>query len=342
VESETTVVAAHLGRTAILASEVAKAASNAGASGTCEAAVERPTPVAASTRFDWCWMPAVRVETLTIEDGKEVVTGTAFVDVVDHMYWTRSSRSWHAEQGFLEASNPPPTGELKAVPLEAEAENTCSGGCKVTSGGNYSLTVPRQPEGPATKKIDLAAPGSGTMLGHLQAVWSFVTPSGPAEPPVDSTSAPVRCDSLPRNTAPNGCVDPDIVPTYVLSSVALPDIARFDAKQIRAHTSWHVLQRTTDPARIKANRKSACRGFVPINGPGKPKDSCDEFPYASTLQGPGMTEHVPLPENTKQGGNLGNFYTSNRLITEDKFCIEISPPLPGLSLPSCPPSMVFS
>jgi hypothetical protein len=308
-------------------------------SGASEALPEGRNPATAYTRFDWCSIATYVVSTLVVEDGEKTVTGTARVTVAEHAYWSRSSRSWDAQQVLLEGSEATATGDLKVATLEAEAQNTCTGGCKVTSGRAYVRAVPREPASPAGEAIALTAPGSGTVVDHLHSVWTFVTPSGPAEPPATMTTAPVRCDSLRGNISLNGCVDPEVVPTYTLSSVNYPNIALFDAAQIRAHPSWQVLQRTTDGARIDANRRAACRGFKHGKLPGGQKDSCDEFPYASTLQGPGRTEHVDLDENSAQGRDLGGFYTSNRLITGDKFCVQVSPPLPGLALPSCPPSI---
>jgi hypothetical protein len=59
--------------------------------------------------------------------------------------------------------------------------------------------------------------------------------------------------------------------------------------------------------RPNPNRNSACRGWV---APPPPNTSCDEYPYASTLEGGAnaSTMGVPPAEQSTQGGVLSIFY----------------------------------
>ncbi|KAK3578784.1 hypothetical protein CHS0354_030200 [Potamilus streckersoni] len=71
------------------------------------------------------------------------------------------------------------------------------------------------------------------------------------------------------------------------------------------------LQRITDKNQIRKNRRLAC-GSVKCSGS---KNSCDEYPFASTSQGGAgsTTMCVALSENNSQGGQLAVFYRKNKV-----------------------------
>ena len=178
------------------------------------------------------------------------------------------------------------------------------------------------PETPvvATEKVEVTSPGTATATSRLKATWAYTAMAIPAVPPLDSTTVGVRCDSQPGYRYPNGCANPAFTPTYVLSSARYPSIAKFDKAQLARHPRLRTLTRAT-PQQLKANRRAACKGFEPE----RKGDSCDEFPYASTVQGGqgAAQEHVNKAENKAQGGNLVGFYTANRLHYGERFHIEV-------------------
>ena len=71
------------------------------------------------------------------------------------------------------------------------------------------------------------------------------------------------------------------------------------------------LQRTTNPSQIRRNRRqSGCRRLGRRTG-----YNCDEYPFASSLQGGSgaVVKLVPIRENSVQGGMLAAFYRRNNI-----------------------------
>jgi hypothetical protein len=143
----------------------------------------------------------------------------------------------------------------------------------------------------------------------------------------------IQCDSESGQVAVGGCVHDEFVPTYVLHKADYPDVWAGDRDAINvAHkpTTLHRLIDGKDPSgrTRQQNHDITCAGFVP-NGI---LDSCDEYPYASTLEGGngtpggGHTWHVPLTQNSLHGSqDLGLFYTDNRLFNGEKFNVVLDP-----------------
>jgi hypothetical protein len=86
-------------------------------------------------------------------------------------------------------------------------------------------------------------------------------------------------------------------------------------------------------------RRDACkklRGTARVPGRPKPKDpavkkwSCDEYPYATTLQGgiDSRAAWVPQIEQESQGGQLSRFHAENNLVAGSCFWVETRVP-PG-------------
>ncbi|WP_206751350.1 polymorphic toxin-type HINT domain-containing protein [Cryobacterium psychrophilum] len=106
-------------------------------------------------------------------------------------------------------------------------------------------------------------------------------------------------------------------PVLLIDSLRVPNIARNVQDALNAgHPS--VLNRTTNPLKIKANRSAACAGFC---GPG----STDEYPFASTVQGGvgARVRGVPLAEQRVQGGILSRFYKLNNIGPGDPFEVKV-------------------
>lgn len=140
-----------------------------------------------------------------------------------------------------------------------------------------------------------------------------------------------RCDDLP-NKFGAGCVDPRGAAFVVFDATANPKVQSVAAHvydAIRTLPSrWgspfgKALIRTTDPARRNANRAVACRDLVVPAG-----QECDEFPFATTVQGgdgaaPGdrSARAVPGPANKSQGGTIQNSYDYYRVLDNGEFLV---------------------
>jgi Deoxyribonuclease NucA/NucB len=77
----------------------------------------------------------------------------------------------------------------------------------------------------------------------------------------------------------------------------------------------------------RAKYAAACgTGNFTITYPGK--GSCDEYPFASTLEGgvDARTEEVPVREQDCQGGTLSTAYRYQNITTGTKFLVVISNP----------------
>ena len=84
-----------------------------------------------------------------------------------------------------------------------------------------------------------------------------------------------------------------------------------------------VLNRTTDRAEIRRNRREALRGQSAA-GPGQ---SLDEYPFASCAQGGAgaCVRPVPAGENHTQGGDLGAFYSRYNIRHGDPYRVRVVP-----------------
>lgn len=151
-----------------------------------------------------------------------------------------------------------------------------------------------------------------------------------------------------------GCVSPGYVSVLVYPRSGLyPEVARHigdaQASGLRgAYPNGTPLTRLTNAALVDRNRATAC----PSSYPRPAGKSCDEYPFASTNQGastggggprtfsycsitlgqPGSTGAtgysvcmVNATQNSGAGTALGQFYNSNRAISNDPFRVWISP-----------------
>lgn len=81
-----------------------------------------------------------------------------------------------------------------------------------------------------------------------------------------------------------------------------------------------LLTRVTSKDIINNNRKNAC-GNVKC----PKKESCDEYPFASTKEGGNgaITRCVPVSEQNSQGGTLSVFYKKNSIKDGSQFNVEV-------------------
>jgi Deoxyribonuclease NucA/NucB len=106
------------------------------------------------------------------------------------------------------------------------------------------------------------------------------------------------------------------LPVFVVDSKKTPAIATHVRAALAAGHP-RVLTRAAGP-RQRANRRAAC-GHWPQGS----RLSCDEYPFASTLQGGrnASIAGVPRVEQRRQGGALRAFYPKERVRVGDQFLV---------------------
>jgi hypothetical protein len=106
------------------------------------------------------------------------------------------------------------------------------------------------------------------------------------------------------------------LPVFVVDTRRTPAIAAH-IRTAQAAGKPAILHRVVP--RPRDRRPGACRGW---RGPA----SCDEYPFASTLEGgPGKASiaGVPLWEQRRQGGDLLGFYRRHRIGNGDAFVVVV-------------------
>lgn len=114
----------------------------------------------------------------------------------------------------------------------------------------------------------------------------------------------------------------DGLPFVVLDAEKLPFIAA------NIKTAWEegrpgILTRGGNEV-IKGNRQAACGRFTPAY----PQGSCDEYPFASSLEGGASARlaEVPRRENSCQGGSLNAAYRRNGIKVGDRYGVMLKNP----------------
>ena len=105
---------------------------------------------------------------------------------------------------------------------------------------------------------------------------------------------------------------------FVVESKATPAIAEH-VRAAQAAGQPRVLTRASG-ARQRANRRAACGQW-----PRGSTLSCDEYPFASTLEGGrgASIAGVPRVEQRRQGGALRAFYAKERVRVGDEFLVVV-------------------
>lgn len=187
--------------------------------------------------------------------------------------------------------------------------------------------------------ISISSQIVNVFMFHPLAVGTGTT----AEDGINNRLGPVRCDSgvgLVFGGRPTpGCVFPEFTPTLVLNETPgkapAPLHAAFvaDAQNRLPGRLGHPgsglpLHRQSNKVVRDDNRTEACKGFVARTPPGTDLalvDSCDEYPYAGTLESkPGVTQigHVPNGDNGNAGSQYSSFIRAVRLIAGDAFYVD--------------------
>jgi hypothetical protein len=188
-----------------------------------------------------------------------------------------------------------------------------------------------------------------------QSVLTATIPGAP-DASLSSNASGFRCDAAPYviNTfAGEGCVF-DWVTEAIHYSVSSPDqgetanhiyqaennpgstVPTFPGKVIPGAPGTQPLHRIMEQDWIDANRtdaQAACNQYFPgYTSQGK---QCDEFPFATTLEGAAFRAAsfsvLPIdgPDNLSAGASLGNFSSGRRILGatdhRDPFFVQIDP-----------------
>lgn len=250
--------------------------------------------------------------------------------VIDQQISTKHTRSTFSETltyTFLSAS-----GNWSGALLNQWVG--CSSGCQASSS---TLPLGRSIFVPSTYNAYVTYPTQTTTVNYFQPVYELTL--GPA--PINGLRwfAPVvRCDKNIARGASSGCVFYDVEPIMgTMQHSVIPHIAR-NIERIQQAGPNHYgripdgrpLQRTRDDRIRTANRNRSC---PPPHGRPSPNSqwNCDEYPFASTLQGASRTtypdwgsEWVLKSQNDRQGGFINGFYWQSRVLDGEEFWVHVN------------------
>lgn len=316
------------------------------------------------TRFDECseqgW-----IFTALDANGKNIGQATLIVDQdmileASSLLFVENDRITYSRATgyFLE---PPPPGFTQGVTFLP----SCSAPCQLVSFPGEFPTTPGEVESfPVT--FELAALPGTSLTTNVSYTMTLAAPGARSDNVARwSNPAPVRCDNgVAPGAAAGGCVFPGFTPTVVLPAsvygTAAVNVA-IGETFLRGNPGYLTPLHRGDPNKRQGNMDAICdstffRSFLLV-----PNDSCDEYPFASTLESggqvPGLTGvncletiplidsgvwsawflnapagqqcergHVPLAQNTAVGqSGLSPFYGANRMILGDAFFVQATP-----------------
>ncbi|MFF9706782.1 NucA/NucB deoxyribonuclease domain-containing protein [Streptomyces griseofuscus] len=217
------------------------------------------------------------------------------------------------------------TGDANISGLTLSLSVSCGGSCKASVAGLRGIPVKIGEKAQGTVTFS----DSTTTQHRTKASYSFAPSPGFSGPGIRETSPEFRCDNLIGGQGA-GCVFPGYIPTMT-SMATLPNIAA-NIRRIQAAGPSHFgrkadgkpLTRSTNPKVESNNRKVAC----PSSRKRPAGKSCDEYPFAKTNQGASLSKQpdwgwawVPASEQNSQGGRVGAFWKSDRVLDGDPFWV---------------------
>jgi hypothetical protein len=297
------------------------------------------------------------------------VVGTADADLTDiqftddgdrEIFVTQTIGNWHV------------VGDMNEISLTADA--TCSaaagsGPCNTLFGVPTTQLIDEWAlEGTSTNFYSFEQPntsGTGTdLLSHANLSWHLTVTGGENGPVTrDGPNSAVRCDAasyLIHSGSGNGCVFSWApIQTWVIHRSSTPQSAQniFLAqtnpgatqppsafKFIAGTPATGPLRRTANATLIDSHRntaQAACRRYFRGRYP-SPGIQCDEYPFASTLQGAVNIELLPNfiirnyavepingTDNETAGRQLNRFYAAQRILgssrINDPFYVSVQP-----------------
>jgi hypothetical protein len=303
------------------------------------------------TRF---WMCGVWLNQLNFIDTRSGgIVGTLEYGVIDYIYSSNTSVNFmHQIQWDFHAA----TGVAQTFPQTISGHATCSGSCYVNT-----LDFPSQPatvgrQAYATALNTTTATTSGAIAHSTATTYYHFTGSNGVSTEGSISAPRIRCDNAMPGTINTGCAFDQFVPTLQYSRSGSRAQVAAHIQQAQASglpgsaAAGSFLHRMTNSTLSTKNGSTAC-GSPPPAPLAPAGNSCDEYPFRSTLEGAytgGGTARtqagcyyvivnpstgssgysicsVNLDQNRNAGADLGGFYTRNRVIDRDPFMVEITP-----------------
>lgn len=286
----------------------------------------------------------------------EKILGTLSVVQENQLRTSWNSTTWQARTALH---------ITKTTGIGAEAQYAMSVYCVSDGTCNHSFNN-TEPSRPATETLykrdyTLSAPVGAGAISRSNGFAEF-TFTHPVASPITTKAAAsptIRCDQLAgfRNSA--GCITRGAEPILDLTTRNVPahagHIGYAQSSGLPGKPNGTPLTRTTNDATVQNNRNISCNR---VPGPRPANQQCDEYPFATTLQGggangpartyqstpceltmPGWVNRLPVPvpfynaqgvsmcmmpsrDNLRGGGILTWFYVKNRLHDGDTFYVK--------------------
>ncbi|MFD8726327.1 hypothetical protein ACFV2H_52695 [Streptomyces sp. NPDC059629] len=316
-------------------------------------------------RHDYCFNNGTANYTAYDEKNPTKVLGTGVLTISSSATLSATSGQWEESETVTLTKV---TGAVTALNVGFTAN--CTASCTAVAphpwAGSPLLTVGQSVSGTVTYA---ANPGAGVESKITTSYDMNITQPGAT--PLNAHSKwsnprQVRCDTTFASNTSTGCVISDVRAQLILplsSYGAAAATYGWAEQNLIDHwgSSGNPLQRLADVAAQAANRRNTCEGGATIPfvvSSAVTDDSCDEYPFAGTLQGgkngglcaniipqlengtwkfyqapntpavtlnePCVRGHVPSTQNSAAGGKLGSNNQTERVLDTEKFDVVVT------------------
>lgn len=275
-------------------------------------------PILGFAREDLCLVIPITIIVVQLEDG----TPDGSEETYKFGVQTQVSLSPASTRFDIEVTAVALTtsGDDPALDPSVTITSQCDHPCSITSPQIMAVGTPEVAEGGASNEV-ITHPDH--VVWPEPAISLYADYGGDESNTVSWPIVPViRCDHMyPREWRKPGCVFPDFTPTVDMSSlpVIAENIRKVQGRGIHVGRPGgrHPLHRNSGSQERDKNRHLVC----PKHEKRPPGSSCDEYPFASTVEGgtslPPIDRYrgwVPAHENQSQGVILSRFYRVNRIL----------------------------
>lgn len=295
-------------------------------------------------RYQACGDQTVTVTVYQTVDGTTTATGTMQLVAFVNTYTSKDVANWGSQ---IEIAPSIITGS--AVGMKVSGSAFCSG-C-TSQGQSFPLQTPSVGSKASGESFWSWSGVTGTYKSFVN-VWTitFTTTAGATSNPYTYQTPIVRCDNAVSGISYSGCVFPIVVPGifYPSGTQFAVHVMAAQASGLRGGSIMNPLHRLVQAQLQALNRSTAC----PASYPRPPAYSCDEYPFASTIEGaylsgggprtfpncsitlPGTPSTgasgfsvcmIPNTQNTLAGSQLNSvLYVPQRVINNDAFTVGFS------------------
>lgn len=233
-----------------------------------------------ATRTSACSISSYTLDVWETIGGVRTTTGTMKFLTADYVYMTNNLPGVKHQISVMPTSI---TGT--AVGIIATGDGACWGACtSSTSSFSTQVLLPDvTAEGDSDYLSTATTPGS---IGNTVSTWTmtFKAPGTTAASELETQSPLIRCDTAVPGTSTTGCVVPDITPSIDYSGgwgEFQTHVQGAQASGLPGGSDLNPLHRLVDSTLQTSNRNKAC----PASYPRPSGKTCDEYPFASTMEG---------------------------------------------------------